>query len=186
MNRRIGHEEIRRDLERLGVTAGDVLLVHSSLRAIGDVDGGAATLVAALSEALGSSGTLVVPTFTPSIRDPHRTCQPRREMLEWRTRGTRSRSSTPRRPRARWARSPSPSWIFLIAAVPPILRCPSPRSDPWRDGCARARSPSGRPSGASPRWYAWRRRTGASSSSGSATTGARCSITPRPSCIRPS
>ena len=52
------------DLRRLGVRPGQDLLVHSSLRTIGPVDGGAATVLAALREAAGPLATIVVPTHT--------------------------------------------------------------------------------------------------------------------------
>jgi aminoglycoside 3-N-acetyltransferase len=60
-----------RDLTRLGVPSGGLLMVHSSLRSLGHVAGGAHTVVGALLEALGPDGTLVVPTFTyPIAREP--------------------------------------------------------------------------------------------------------------------
>ena len=47
-------------------------MVHSSLSSIGHVKGGAETVVDALLETLGPSGTLVVPTFTfPAANDPN-------------------------------------------------------------------------------------------------------------------
>ncbi|MFB3890747.1 MAG: AAC(3) family N-acetyltransferase [Phycisphaerae bacterium] len=52
------------DLRRLGVAAGDCLLVHSSLRSLGHVDGGAATVIDALIDALGPSGTLLLPALS--------------------------------------------------------------------------------------------------------------------------
>jgi len=52
------------DLRRLGIRPGQDLLVHSSLRSVGPVDGGAATLLAALREAAGPLATIVVPTQT--------------------------------------------------------------------------------------------------------------------------
>ena len=56
---------------RLGVPRGGLLMVHSSLRSLGHVAGGAPTAVDALLETLGPEGTLVVPTFTyPLARDP--------------------------------------------------------------------------------------------------------------------
>lgn len=45
------------DLARLGVQAGDTVMVHASLRAIGPVDGGALGVIAALDRAVGPHGT---------------------------------------------------------------------------------------------------------------------------------
>ena len=51
------------DLRRLGVEPGMDLMVHSSLSAIGYVEGGADTVVDALLEAIGRRGTLMMPSF---------------------------------------------------------------------------------------------------------------------------
>ena len=56
-------DRIAAALRRLGVQPGQVLMIHSSLRSLGHVVGGAATVVDALLEALGPSGTLVGPSF---------------------------------------------------------------------------------------------------------------------------
>ncbi|WUW26894.1 AAC(3) family N-acetyltransferase [Streptomyces sp. NBC_01463] len=56
-------------LAALGVERGGVLMVHASLSAVGAVNGGAGTVAAALREALGPEGTLVVPSFTPENSD---------------------------------------------------------------------------------------------------------------------
>jgi aminoglycoside N3'-acetyltransferase len=50
-------------LRVLGVRAGDVLLVHASFRAVRPVEDGPAGLLAALCEALGPAGTLVLPSW---------------------------------------------------------------------------------------------------------------------------
>ena len=57
------------DLQRLGLPAGCLVMVHSSLRSIGTVVGGASAVVDALLDAIGAEGTLVVPTFTGQFRD---------------------------------------------------------------------------------------------------------------------
>lgn len=67
--------------QAVGVRAGATLLVHSSLSSLGWVEGGATTVVDALTAVLGASGTLVVPTLTfdtVSARQPvfHETLTP--------------------------------------------------------------------------------------------------------------
>ena len=47
----------------LGVDSGDTLLVHSSYKSFGGVDGGPQTVIDALLEVLGEEGTLLMPTF---------------------------------------------------------------------------------------------------------------------------
>jgi aminoglycoside 3-N-acetyltransferase len=58
------------DLHKLGLGAGDVVLMHASYRSIGSVAGGSQAVVTALLDVLGSEGTLVVPTHTPENSDP--------------------------------------------------------------------------------------------------------------------
>jgi aminoglycoside 3-N-acetyltransferase len=55
---------------RAGVDEGMHVIVHSSLAALGPVHGGAATVAESLCAAVGASGTVVVPTFTPQVADP--------------------------------------------------------------------------------------------------------------------
>lgn len=57
-------ERIASDLHATGVRPGDVLLVHASMRALGVVPGGAATVIAGLSAALGPEGTLLMPALS--------------------------------------------------------------------------------------------------------------------------
>ena len=66
MSRTVTQEIIQRDLERLGLKTGDVVLVHSSLSKIGWVDGGADAVIDALLAAVGREGTILVPTLTGS------------------------------------------------------------------------------------------------------------------------
>lgn len=58
---------IRAGLQELGVVSGDLLLVHSSLRSFGYVEGGADAVVDALLETVGDSGTVLVPTLTFTV-----------------------------------------------------------------------------------------------------------------------
>ena len=58
------------DLRALGVRPGSVLLVHSSVTALGWVCGGAQAVALALRAALGPEGTLVVPTHSNTNSDP--------------------------------------------------------------------------------------------------------------------
>ena len=59
----VGRATLVAQLRALGVRAGDVLLVHTSFRAVRPVAGGPAGLIAALREALGPTGTLVMPSW---------------------------------------------------------------------------------------------------------------------------
>jgi len=65
-------EQLLADLHRLGVREGDTLLVQASVRSVGPISGGSATLVAVLRQALGRSGTLVGYTATPENSDTSR------------------------------------------------------------------------------------------------------------------
>jgi aminoglycoside 3-N-acetyltransferase len=58
------------ELARLGLAPGSVVFVHSSLRSLGWVCGGPVAVVQALIDAVGPSGTIVVPTHTPEHSDP--------------------------------------------------------------------------------------------------------------------
>ena len=66
--------DIVQGLRELGLKEGDAILVHSSLSSFGYVEGGADTVIDALLETVGKSGTVVVPTFTAteqhSARNP--------------------------------------------------------------------------------------------------------------------
>lgn len=53
-------EDLVADLQRLGVTSGDLLMVHASLRAVGPVEGGAHGVIDALQAAVGTDGTLLI------------------------------------------------------------------------------------------------------------------------------
>lgn len=65
----INKEQLISDLKKIGIKQGDSVLVHSSLSKIGFVEGGAKTLVDALFETIGQSGTLLFPTFPAAGRN---------------------------------------------------------------------------------------------------------------------
>ncbi|MGH7579660.1 MAG: AAC(3)-IV family aminoglycoside N-acetyltransferase [Gemmatimonadales bacterium] len=60
----MNHATLTAQLRALGVRDGDVLLVHTSFRAVRPVEGGPEGLITALREALGPGGTLVMPSWT--------------------------------------------------------------------------------------------------------------------------
>ena len=65
-------ESLQTDLCVLGVRPGMVVLVHSSLSAMGWVCGGSVAVVIALQEVLGSTGTLVMPAHSSGLTEPSR------------------------------------------------------------------------------------------------------------------
>jgi aminoglycoside 3-N-acetyltransferase len=60
----MGIEELIENWHQLGIGSGAKLLVHSSLRSLGRVAGGADTVIESLLRAIGPAGTLVAPTLT--------------------------------------------------------------------------------------------------------------------------
>ena len=57
-------EQIAEALQALGLHTSHIVFVHSSLSSVGYVKGGVDAVVDAFLDVLGSTGTLVVPTFT--------------------------------------------------------------------------------------------------------------------------
>ena len=60
------------DLRKLGVAPDQSILLHSSMRSLGWVEGGEAAVVAALSGVIGPGGTIVVPAMTSENSDTSR------------------------------------------------------------------------------------------------------------------
>jgi len=59
----VNFDELVSNFKKLGVVKGDVLLVHSSYKSFGGVEGGPQTVINALKSILTEDGTLIVPTF---------------------------------------------------------------------------------------------------------------------------
>lgn len=56
--------EIVEGFNKIGLKKGSIVLVHSSLRSFGYVEGGANTVIKALLETVGNDGVAMVPTLT--------------------------------------------------------------------------------------------------------------------------
>ena len=63
-------DSLAADLRALGVMHGGTLLVHSSMKSLGWVNGGPAAVIEALRRALGPGGTLALPAFSSDLSDP--------------------------------------------------------------------------------------------------------------------
>jgi len=56
-------DNLTTEFRAIGVQTGDTLLVHSSYKSFGGVEGGPQTVIDALLHVLGDEGTLIMPTF---------------------------------------------------------------------------------------------------------------------------
>ena len=63
MSPAVPKEKLVSDLQALGIVAGDVVFVHSSLSGLGKIQGGAETVLRALLDTLTPEGTLIIPTY---------------------------------------------------------------------------------------------------------------------------
>jgi len=59
----LSHQDFAFGFKQTGVKEGDVIMVHTSYKSLGDVEGGAMTVIDALLELVGSDGTVLFPTF---------------------------------------------------------------------------------------------------------------------------
>lgn len=61
--RHVTRADLAAGLARLGVAPGETLFVHSSLKSLGYVEGGALTVIRALQDAVGPQGSLLLPAY---------------------------------------------------------------------------------------------------------------------------
>lgn len=62
--------DIVNELKRMGLQKNDVVMVHTSLKSMGYVCGGAQTVIEALIEVVGEAGTIMMPTQSWKNLDP--------------------------------------------------------------------------------------------------------------------
>ena len=66
----ISGRDVTQQLVELGVEGAGVLLVHTAFSKVGPIEGGPLTLIAALQDALGPDGTLVIPSLSDDDDHP--------------------------------------------------------------------------------------------------------------------
>ena len=111
---KLNKEILKKDLKKLGIKKGDKLMVHSSLSALGRVEGGAKAICFALMETIGEEGILMMPTFNhdapfkkggPGYYSPQETPTSNGMVPDtfWRMKGV-YRSLNPTHPFAAWGK----------------------------------------------------------------------------------
>ena len=59
----LDYKKLVTEFKRIGLVENDVVLIHSSFKSFGGVEGGPQTVIDALISTLGNGGTLIVPRF---------------------------------------------------------------------------------------------------------------------------
>ena len=85
---KITPQRLKQDLIKLGVTEGDTLFIHSSLKSIGYLEGGPKTLIDVLLEIVTPSGTLIFPTYYLPCGTIYETCKMDDYVFDIRKHGT--------------------------------------------------------------------------------------------------
>lgn len=65
----VNFEELVLNFQKMGLTSGDIVLVHSSYKSFGGVKGGPQTVIDAIKSIITNEGTLIVPTFNYDFCD---------------------------------------------------------------------------------------------------------------------
>ncbi len=65
----LNEDVLTRELTDLGLRRGDMLIVHSSLKSLGFIEGGAPGVINSILNAVGPEGTLIVPALTGKRED---------------------------------------------------------------------------------------------------------------------
>jgi aminoglycoside N3'-acetyltransferase len=86
--RHVTRADLAQDLARLGIAPGDTVFLHSSLKSLGYVEGGASSVIAALQDAVGPEGTLLVPTYYLPAGTVKATCELEGYVFDPRSHGT--------------------------------------------------------------------------------------------------
>ena len=76
-------DEIIQKLKEVGLKSGDTVMVHTSLGKMGYVCGGAQTVIEALMEVVGDSGTIMMPTQSWKNLDPETGVHWEAEQKDW-------------------------------------------------------------------------------------------------------
>lgn len=111
---RVTREQIAEGLRALGIGRGMGIMVHSSLRSFGYVEGGPEAVIGALMDVVGPEGTILMPSFNhgapfepdgPGVYDPRETPSLNGRITDvfWRLPGVH-RSLDPTHPFACWGR----------------------------------------------------------------------------------
>ncbi|HWG90348.1 MAG TPA: AAC(3) family N-acetyltransferase [Candidatus Thermoplasmatota archaeon] len=78
--------KLARDLAKLGLGAGDTVILHASYRSVRPVEGGPEGVALAVMEAVGPEGLVVMPAFTLELTDPALWREPPRPSVQNRIR----------------------------------------------------------------------------------------------------
>ena len=79
--------DLKKDLNNLGIERGDIILIHSSLKSIGYVVGGGKTVIEAFLDVVGQEGTLMVPTY-PRRGSMYNTCNNKNYIFDYTSKKT--------------------------------------------------------------------------------------------------